>query len=250
MRGLGRSSPRWGSGWVGTVHNARGSCRRPCIWRYADHQPAAASWRRGTAHPRRKHCKPGAAQVSGCWLTRGARGALVGSVPAQSPHATITTDACKHARPCSGAWLACSAIKDLHRAAAEELGVDAETREEVEMLLTQLQQLLVGISIMQVGASKWGLCRAGCQQAGCRSECKGCQSSTAQRCWVKLGAALRSDCRATFAHWPPSTCVHTPAGPDAPRQGLSGLLWRAPIHPSLCCLPQRPGRGGAAVRCL
>ncbi|EFN54755.1 hypothetical protein CHLNCDRAFT_134660 [Chlorella variabilis] len=42
-----------------------------------------------------------------------------------------------------------NAIKDLHRAAAEELGVDAETREEVEMLLTQLQQLLVGISIMQ-----------------------------------------------------------------------------------------------------
>lgn len=42
------------------------------------------------------------------------------------------------------------AIKDLHRETAATLGVDAATVEEVETLLTQLQQLLVGISIMQV----------------------------------------------------------------------------------------------------
>lgn len=41
------------------------------------------------------------------------------------------------------------AIKDLHRETAATLGVDAATVEEVETLLTQLQQLLVGISIMQ-----------------------------------------------------------------------------------------------------
>lgn len=40
-------------------------------------------------------------------------------------------------------------IKELHREAADTLGVDAGSVEEVEALLTQLQQLLVGISIMQ-----------------------------------------------------------------------------------------------------
>jgi hypothetical protein len=38
---------------------------------------------------------------------------------------------------------------------AEKLGVDVGTQEEVEALLTQLCQLLVGISIMQVGAAGW-----------------------------------------------------------------------------------------------
>lgn len=41
------------------------------------------------------------------------------------------------------------AIKELHRETADKLGVDAAAREEVEALLTQLAQLLVGISIMQ-----------------------------------------------------------------------------------------------------
>ena len=45
----------------------------------------------------------------------------------------------------------CRAVKELHRETAAQLGVDATTCEEVEGLLTQLQQLLVGISIMQVG---------------------------------------------------------------------------------------------------
>lgn len=41
------------------------------------------------------------------------------------------------------------AIKELHRETADKLGVQGRAREEVEQLLTQLQQLLVGISIMQ-----------------------------------------------------------------------------------------------------
>ena len=41
------------------------------------------------------------------------------------------------------------AIKELHRETADKLAVDRATRAEVEALLTQLQQLLVGISIMQ-----------------------------------------------------------------------------------------------------
>ena len=40
-------------------------------------------------------------------------------------------------------------VKELHRETAERLGLPAAAREEVEALLTQLQQLLVGISIMQ-----------------------------------------------------------------------------------------------------
>ena len=53
-----------------------------------------------------------------------------------------------HSTSCRG--VACRAIKDLHHETAEKLGVDVATREEVDTLLTQLQQLLVGISIMQV----------------------------------------------------------------------------------------------------
>lgn len=46
--------------------------------------------------------------------------------------------------------MACRAIKEMHRQAAESLRIDSSSREEIEELLTQLQQLLVGISIMQV----------------------------------------------------------------------------------------------------
>lgn len=42
------------------------------------------------------------------------------------------------------------AIQELHQYAADEIGVDAATRAEMERLLKNLQQLLVGISIMQV----------------------------------------------------------------------------------------------------
>ncbi len=42
----------------------------------------------------------------------------------------------------------------MHRETASKLGVDGATVEEVETLLTQLQQLLVGISIMQVSRSQ------------------------------------------------------------------------------------------------
>ncbi|PRW57458.1 Aspartokinase chloroplastic [Chlorella sorokiniana] len=41
------------------------------------------------------------------------------------------------------------AIQDLHRETAQKLGVDHDCIEEVEALLKQLEQLLVGISIMQ-----------------------------------------------------------------------------------------------------
>ena len=43
------------------------------------------------------------------------------------------------------------AIRTLHMTTCEELGVEAGVRAEVEKLLQELQQLLVGISIMQVG---------------------------------------------------------------------------------------------------
>lgn len=41
-------------------------------------------------------------------------------------------------------------IKELHRRAAGELRVDGKAHAEMETLLNELQQLLVGISIMQV----------------------------------------------------------------------------------------------------
>lgn len=41
------------------------------------------------------------------------------------------------------------AIRELHLATCEELGVEAATRAEVEKLVTELQQLLIGINIMQ-----------------------------------------------------------------------------------------------------
>ena len=45
--------------------------------------------------------------------------------------------------------LMCRDIKELHRQAAEDLGVDEEVKAELEQLLSELQQLLVGVSIMQ-----------------------------------------------------------------------------------------------------
>lgn len=41
------------------------------------------------------------------------------------------------------------AIKELHRQAAEDLRVDAEAKAQMEELLSELQQLLVGVSIMR-----------------------------------------------------------------------------------------------------
>lgn len=42
------------------------------------------------------------------------------------------------------------AIQELHQFTADEIGIDAAARAEMERLLKNLQQLLVGISIMQV----------------------------------------------------------------------------------------------------
>jgi hypothetical protein len=44
----------------------------------------------------------------------------------------------------------CRAIRQLHRETSKALEVDRECLGEVERLLNELQQLLVGISIMQV----------------------------------------------------------------------------------------------------
>lgn len=41
------------------------------------------------------------------------------------------------------------AIKELHRETADALSADLKTRAEVERLLSELQQLLAGIAIMQ-----------------------------------------------------------------------------------------------------
>lgn len=43
----------------------------------------------------------------------------------------------------------CRDIKQLHRQAAQDLRVDEEAKAEMEQLLSELQQLLVGVSIMQ-----------------------------------------------------------------------------------------------------
>lgn len=59
------------------------------------------------------------------------------------------TEALRTPATAIGSLAPLKAIQDLHHQTAEELGVDAETRGEVDALLTQLQQLLVGISIMQ-----------------------------------------------------------------------------------------------------
>ena len=45
--------------------------------------------------------------------------------------------------------LLCRAIQQLHYETAEKLGISGVARQDVELLLSQLQQLLVGISIMQ-----------------------------------------------------------------------------------------------------
>lgn len=42
------------------------------------------------------------------------------------------------------------AIQELHQFTADEIGIDSAARAEMERLLKNLQQLLVGISIMQV----------------------------------------------------------------------------------------------------
>lgn len=43
----------------------------------------------------------------------------------------------------------CRNLRKLHLDTCEELGVEAAVRQEVERLLSELQQLLIGISIMQ-----------------------------------------------------------------------------------------------------
>lgn len=75
-----------------------------------------------------------------------------------------------------GALAPLRAIQELHLGTAAQLEVDVGAVEEVEALLTQLQQLLVGISIMQVGAASipvwggvWLRLKQGCCGLPCRS---------------------------------------------------------------------------------
>ena len=53
---------------------------------------------------------------------------------------------------CACAWpVLCRKIRELHLEACDQLQVEASVRAEVERLLKELLQLLVGIGIMQVG---------------------------------------------------------------------------------------------------
>lgn len=47
-------------------------------------------------------------------------------------------------------------IRRIHLDTCDELGIELAVRTEVERLLNELQQLLIGISIMQVGFSVLG----------------------------------------------------------------------------------------------
>lgn len=59
--------------------------------------------------------------------------------------------------------LACRQVRDLHNQAARDLGVEGECFEQIDHLLNQLQQLLVGISIMQVvSATKYSISKLSC----------------------------------------------------------------------------------------
>ena len=51
----------------------------------------------------------------------------------------------------------CRAIQELHQFTADEIGIDSAARAEMERLLKNLQQLLVGISIMQVSLPPCGM---------------------------------------------------------------------------------------------
>jgi aspartate kinase len=47
--------------------------------------------------------------------------------------------------------MSCRALRDLHMKTCDELRIEPAVKAEVEKLINELQQLLIGISIMQVG---------------------------------------------------------------------------------------------------
>jgi hypothetical protein len=85
----------------------------------------------------------------------------------------------------------CRAIQELHQFTADEIGIDSAARAEMERLLKNLQQLLVGISIMQVSlrllrhdAHKAPECRA-CYESAPFMEC----NQQRRRCSLKETSA-------------------------------------------------------------
>lgn len=74
--------------------------------------------------------------------------------PPELAHRVIMMHSCEgrqsHSTTLRFASSVCRAIRHLHKEAASKLEVDRECGDEVEKLLNELQQLLVGISIMQV----------------------------------------------------------------------------------------------------
>ena len=113
------------------------------------------------------------------------------------------------------------AIQSLHRETCDQLGVDGPERAEVEALLTQLQQLLVGISIMQVrrgGGRRAGRGGAGRGGTGCAREQAGRQGCAQGR--VPFGQAF------PWVHVHMPCKPHTAASVLLPwgRQGGSCLL--------------------------
>jgi len=57
---------------------------------------------------------------------------------------------------CNGGACPCRAIRKLHLETSKTLDVEPEVKLEVEILLQELQQLLIGISIMQVTSGGGG----------------------------------------------------------------------------------------------
>ncbi len=94
------------------------------------------------------------------------------------------------------------AVKELHRQAADELGVGEDAHAEVEALLGELQQLLIGIAIMQARPHPPPRCRM-------RDTCVlACTHVRGRHPHVRGGGA--AGWAAAAAHW--HRC-HTGAGP-------------------------------------
>lgn len=77
------------------------------------------------------------------------------------------------------------AIRKLHLDTCDELGIEATVRAEVERLINELQQLLIGINIMQVrdGACGSGGAASWAASALCRSSFKGGKGVTRTHDW-------------------------------------------------------------------
>lgn len=66
------------------------------------------------------------------------------------------------------------AIRNLHLETCDALDVEPVVKAEVEQLLNNLQQLLIGISIMQVGLMSTMLLHGACSGYPCCRRRRGC----------------------------------------------------------------------------